>query len=443
MEPMVYLLNFTVSGIKNIEDDLRLDFYKKTVDKKFDSEQYRVKAIYGENGSGKTGIVLAVKILKALILEENYLSDNANRQFLYEVINKKSKELHLECEYIIKSDKRSVIYHYAITLKELNNNRIEVIEEYLSCKNANYSASKYEEIFHAKNGEIVTLTGLPWEQEAARKLSANLISQQSFVSTLMRWIRAREEDNEDREEDLYVRLSEVFMFGVLLNASLEEEDKQQGVLDTYSSIIADYKEEADSKSSMQLIPHVGVNAGNTTYVDKKDYKYFKEEVKKLEEFIRIFKPDLISIDIEKKEWKAVYECSLLLNYGDYRVSREFESTGINKLIRLFDYLKASAIGKITFIDEMDSNINDIYLVKIIEYFMLYGKGQLCFTTHNTGPMEVLRRNKKSIDFLSSDGRIIPWRTNGNFAPEKLYRHGMIEYLPFNVEAEDFIGVLGD
>ena len=439
MEPMVYLLNFRVSGIKNIEDDLRLDFYKKTVDKSFDPEQYRVKAIYGENGSGKTGIVLVVKILKSLLMEENYLSDSANRLFLFEVINKKTKELHIACEFIYKLDPTSEVYQYDITLKENENNKIEIVEEKLSFKNGNYAASKYEVVFHSKNGELTELIGLPQEKETVRKLSANLISQQSFVSIVMRWARARKNSEDEEKGELYPRLSEVFMFGVLLNASLETEDKQPGVLDTHYSLSTEY----DGEKLSQIITHAGVNVGNTRLVDKKDYGHYEKEIKKLEEFIKVFKPDLVSIDIERKETRLYYECSLFLNYGDYRVSREFESTGINKLIRLFDYLKASAIGNITFIDEMDSNINDIYLVKIIEYFMLYGKGQLCFTTHNTGPMDVLRRNKKSIDFLSSDGRIIPWRTNGNFAPEKLYRHGMIEYLPFNVEAEDFIGILGD
>ena len=61
---------------------------------------------------------------------------------------------------------------------------------------------------------------------------------------------------------------------------------------------------------------------------------------------------------------------------------------------LFYYLEDACMGMITFIDELDSNINDVYLDKIIEYFILYGKGQLCFTSHNLSPMSVLKKNKK-------------------------------------------------
>ena len=97
-------------------------------------------------------------------------------------------------------------------------------------------------------------------------------------------------------------------------------------------------------------------------------------------------------------------------------------------------------GGIVFIDEFDSNLHDVYLCALLEYLMEYGKGQLCFTTHNVGPMDVLKRNKKSIDFLSIDHKIYPWTTNGNYSPSKLYRKGMIEGSPFNVDSIDFIGI---
>lgn len=72
----------------------------------------------------------------------------------------------------------------------------------------------------------------------------------------------------------------------------------------------------------------------------------------------------------------------------------------------------------------------------------YGKGQLCFTTHNVGPMDVLKHHKKSIDFLSEDHEIYSWTTSGNYSPSKLYRNGMIEGSPFNIDSIDFIGIFG-
>lgn len=47
---MIYLLNFSFQGIKNIEQPLYLSFYKKTIQNDFLPENYKIQAIYGENG---------------------------------------------------------------------------------------------------------------------------------------------------------------------------------------------------------------------------------------------------------------------------------------------------------------------------------------------------------------------------------------------------------
>ena len=52
---------------------------------------------------------------------------------------------------------------------------------------------------------------------------------------------------------------------------------------------------------------------------------------------------------------------MIFNYGNYKVNKEFESTGIKKLVRLYSAFKAANNYGIAFVDEMDSNINDIYL----------------------------------------------------------------------------------
>lgn len=163
---------------------------------------------------------------------------------------------------------------------------------------------------------------------------------------------------------------------------------------------------------------------------------------KLYEFLRIFKSDLKGIEIERKENQNILICSLIMVYDSYKIHAEFECTGIKKLIKLFLYLREMVQGGIIFIDEFDSNLHDVYLCALLEYLMEYGQGQLCFTTHNVGPMDILKQHKKSIDFLSTDHKIYPWKTNGNYSPSKLYRNGMIEGSPFNVDSIDFIGVFG-
>ena len=180
---------------------------------------------------------------------------------------------------------------------------------------------------------------------------------------------------------------------------------------------------------------------NQVMVPKKIYKYYQKEVKQLQDFIKIFKNDLEEIVIDRKEDENFYICNLVMKYNDYNISAEFESTGIKKLIRLFVYLKDMVSGGIVFIDELDSNLHDVYLCALLEYLMNYGEGQLCFTTHNIGPMDVLKQNKQSIEFLSMNHKIYSWKKNGHYLPSKLYKEGMIEGSPFNIDAIDFIGII--
>ena len=60
-------------------------------------------------------------------------------------------------------------------------------------------------------------------------------------------------------------------------------------------------------------------------------------------------------------------CNLNLNYGDYSINKEFESTGIKKLIMLFDCFLSASTDGIVFIDEMDSNLNDIYYFTLLKF----------------------------------------------------------------------------
>ena len=85
MKDGYYLLSYKVNGIKNIDKDVKLEFYKKTIDKEFDPKEYNVKAIYGENGTGKSAIITSVKVLKNLMLNRYYLTDSKNRILFYQL----------------------------------------------------------------------------------------------------------------------------------------------------------------------------------------------------------------------------------------------------------------------------------------------------------------------------------------------------------------------
>ena len=155
------------------------------------------------------------------------------------------------------------------------------------------------------------------------------------------------------------------------------------------------------------------------------------------DFIRIFKPSLKEIIIDKKINGDKYLCRKILKYNNFEIDIEFESAGIKKLVKLYTILKQCSNGQIAFIDEMDANLHDVYFSKMIEFFKIDGKGQLCFTTHNLEPINILKDNNYSLDFLSNDSRLFSWKKNGNKSPLNNYINGLIPYSPFLVESFDF------
>ena len=53
----IYLIKYSVKGIKAIDQLVSLSFYKKIIPKNADTQAYNIKGIYGMNGSGKTTFV--------------------------------------------------------------------------------------------------------------------------------------------------------------------------------------------------------------------------------------------------------------------------------------------------------------------------------------------------------------------------------------------------
>ena len=436
----IYITEYSVKGIKNLDEWAVLSFYKKTIRKPLDFSKYNVKAIYGINGAGKSGIIRSVDILKKLICDPDYLNNRYIQKQLNDLINKKTKTLEIKTEFLQQTETGLTLYHYEIKLEKNYSDKYVITSEKLSCRNALSNSSPLKDLYTAGQG-ILYVYELNHFGEKLIESSKNLLLNASLTAVFTsnpELIRSG-----DRNDDLWTGLASTILFASDLSVYMEQSDNHSAyymseyldhiseLTPAFLSSLSGQMEQLSSRSPKALTPE-------EIHVKKEIFNDFEKKVHQLSEFIRIFKNNLVSIDIERKEDIDCYVCSLIMVYEDYSVNAEFESTGVKKLIRLFDYMDQMVQGKTVFIDELDSNIHDVYLCALLEYLMENAEGQLCFTTHNIGPMDILRRNKKSIDFLSSDHKIYSWKTNGNYSPASLYRNGMIEGSPFNIFSFDFM-----
>ena len=95
----IFMLSFKVNGIKNIEKEIEINFYNKTL-KRFNPCGSNVKGIFGPNGIGKTSIIKGMDILRKISLNDNYFTNDFNIIILDKIINKKIEKANIEVEYI-------------------------------------------------------------------------------------------------------------------------------------------------------------------------------------------------------------------------------------------------------------------------------------------------------------------------------------------------------
>ncbi|MDU5596527.1 MAG: hypothetical protein E6040_02340 [Lachnospiraceae bacterium] len=439
-----FLLNYRVSGIKNLTDEVSLSFYKKTITAPIHTEEYNIKGIYGINGSGKSAILESVNIMRNLMTDVNYLNNPIVQENLNEIINKRTSKLSISADFLVKDSQNIYLFRYNINLIKNAVGRYIIDEEKLLYKKATSRKEELDILIHIKDGEVVEI----YKEEDTDlkkyfiKKTMNLLSNSSSLILYSEVMSNSDEFKTRRVSFLGMCLWALRIVAENIYIYMDQSDNH---INYFLGDILLGEKELDFTTIINQAKRLNANRLNIFHtnfdtVEKNAYSKYESIVKRLCNFIKIFKPELSGIDIDRKENGDMYVCSLNMVYDNYSISTEFESTGIKKLIKLFIYLDIMTKGGIVFIDELDSNLHDVYLCALLEYLMDFGRGQLCFTTHNVGPMDILKKHKKSIDFLSVDNKIYSWTSNGNYSPSKLYRTGMIEGSPFNIDSIDFIGI---
>lgn len=438
-----FIRSLSVKGIKNISEQVDLNFCKCDVSSFDDAKNYNVKAIYGPNGSGKTGIVHSFQVLQNMVLKSNYLHDDKTTTYLKELLNKKCNKIDISISFLHEmNEKQNGVYFYDLVIIN-DQNDFEILSERYAKKDN--ESSKEIVIFSSEKGIVKNSKFSEYSIDTFK----NLLTKRSFANILFDII-IKKASGKDKNGDsafendidlVFPIISLIANMNVIIDTKDDHLVKIKNKLSKTDEIVRIQKQwDTFSKLSQ--------SGYNSELLTKQEIEKLKVILKRKLKFLQLFKPEVVSIEINEELIKSssseeLYAVNQMNNYGDYMIDIEFESVGIKKLIELYSALEHVTRGGILVIDELDSHINDIYLVKIISYVSEYAMGQLIFTTHNISPMEILKTKKMSLDFMSSSSIITTWTQLGNYSPSKLYQKGMIKGLPFNVEAEDFIEVFSE
>lgn len=454
-----YLTKLNINGIKNIETTASFAFYKGINSKFFDASEYNVKAIYGLNGLGKSGIVHALKIYRNII-RDDLLNDSSTKRSIIPLINKKNKQLAIELEFILIDENNEIFYIFKHKLVlSLRDNDLFLDTETIEYKKP--SSKLFQLLYKTNNGNIVTTKFSPLlTSKLVNLVDKRTLSNILFFNFFTNNVKNIDFHNQDYKFfDLIIYL---VYFSESINVYMEDIDhvNSQRLLNTdlssdlilqvseqmslYSnSLINELRPNNSYHNNNKLSDKLEFNVNSSDIIYPNDFDTYQKNIDKLFKFMQLFKPELQAIELDIKKDYNQLRIEKNLVYKDYSINSIFESAGIKKLIKIFNALTKVSEGQIVIFDELDSNINDVFLIKIIEYVSLYTSGQMIITTHNLAPMEVLKRKKKALDFLDPQLGVSEWVKNGNYNVVNLYRDGMLKNLPFNIQSFEFIEIFSE
>ena len=430
------LLQMSTYGLKNLENTITINFANSTIEKGI-KKLNNIKGIFGYNGAGKSALMASADFYKNLALVPNFLLQSDVIEQLSKLINFRKKEFFVSMIFDLEG--KTIIKH---TIK-LNMNAglasdYIISEEDISVATGRTLNDKYKSIVR-KKGETVTFDKDLAPTEYAEALKGTDFNYNSLVITIIRkLLRQRKTDDCKEASPLEKTIINLALCINKISVYLSVSDRHKYYIfnkESMESLIS-YAEEAKKQGEDNWIE---------TYTDEEtvninEYDKYQEENKRLEKFVQIFKPSLKKIDLIPLVDHEVYHIRRVFVYEDYAVEYEFESSGIKQLVKLFAYLLRSAKGGITFIDEIDTNINTVYFEKLLSFYRNYGEGQLIFTTHNIESMNCLKKQGKAIVVLGEGNKLDTWVGVGNKSPITDYIDGNFPNSPMNVEDFDFINV---
>lgn len=428
----IKIKEFKFSGIKNIEKEMTINFLSKSRKTTFekDLDTNFIKAIYGPNGTGKTAIIEAMKLYNNIININLYL--NGSKELLKSLINETVNEINLEVTFTYIKKKVAVSQELKHKIKIIYNkekNNFNIIEEEI------YNNDNL--IVEVKNGEIKNTD----KESNLYNKTLNLLKDSSISSLVKNDIEnfgKKVDKNKDEKIDSILNLLLCFN-----KIRVIDEEKDNHFSSIVSEMIENKEDKNDEDYATMFAQSYQINHfGKKLVIDNKIYeenkKYIEQKYKSITEFLKIFKPQVEKIELEKVEKEKTIEIKSKIIYIDGTiVDIEYESVGIKKLIYIYEMIDLIVNHEsIIFIDELDAHLHDVAINKILQYIIDKEEGQLLFVTHNVSIMEKIKYSKNSINIIDLNQDIHTWKQKGNYSPATLYKKGYLTE-DFNYGVFDF------
>lgn len=400
---IVRLMQIEIKNIKNVaygKIDLSTGAYQG-------NRRGSILGIYGQNGSGKTVVVVVLMLLKCLLSGRTippafcqYIRCGSSfASVCYSFQIQKDEDIsyvEYEVELLKENDKKFVIGRELLSHKlidESEQKRLTPLFEYHYGEKTLFTPKKYLRYFEKKKN-MDDLVSLRMAQQFSSYFNEE--KQQSEVTSFL--FLAKAQETFSRAEGAPAKIYDVS--GILQHFGRNElaviENSNYGLLALNLNALPvniALPEELRGKLSGLL-----VKLTDTNVIPKAVYPYFENTINQINIVLKSLVPEIeleIFNNFEKlmEDGTEGMQFELITIRDHARIPLLYESAGIKKIISICSNLVAcyNQEGYCLVVDELDSGIYEYLLGEYLEAMQEKAKGQLIFTSHNLRPLEVLEK----------------------------------------------------
>lgn len=390
-------------NIKNIKEGCVYFNEQKKLERGIydENELSSVLGIYGQNGSGKTTALDALRFIQILF------SNAPIAPTFVDFINCDSGSMSVGADFLVNIKNRFFYVYYDIDIGKRNDNRMFIASEKLSYFELGKERDKCNFFEFRSGGKIkdTFLSKLASRDKVIYQYTSSIetdattnngfILSAIFNSKLLN-IAAQ---NKDGLGDYFDIISALASFGrnnlAIYSINYFNENSNVGI----RFRVREQNENMVGDIFVPFTPYA---------LDTRYFKVFEQIISKVNRVMPSIIPGYV-IKIQKTNNAEIQKLTNSVEF--YMTSQRFnnkpialiyESNGIKKIISVLSGLidAYSNEGCLMAIDEIDSGIFEYLLGEIVYAFDNFGKGQLIFTSHN---MRILEKvNYKNIFFTTVD-----------------------------------------
>ncbi|MHD0398305.1 AAA family ATPase [Staphylococcus simulans] len=381
MKTLIKVSELELGNIKNVNyGDFNTNVKFSNINKS------NVVGFYGQNGSGKTAVVDAFKIIECL-LENSDLSQVGKKLITYGneglwlqakflVVLENEKQIHLK--YYVKISEKDDQYH--VVYEKLDYKENEKGKRFKTLVKTDTDSIYIRNQSIKTMRESLKIQGLV-SLTLSRKQKKSIIFNQEMFSVYQAIFS-------EEETEIFEALSIYFKNGLHII-----ENKDYGLL--MANILIPFNVFQDEAKG--IIPLSQGDDNTSIAIPKKVFELLKKEVFPN---INVVLPSIIPgltveineiAEIHKEDGSKGINFELLSNRNGDRLPLYTESEGIIKIISMLSVLAAlfKETNVCVVIDELDAGVFEYLLGELLKIVSESAKGQLIFTSHNLRIVELL------------------------------------------------------